>query len=115
MLNFPTISDVRTCNETPTTENPPGIYGAIPCSICRGTEYSGTVTAIRGSPPYTFDIIEGEIPPGLTFDTETGEISGTATEFGSYTFTIRLTDALFNTAELTITIAVLVLVTEALP
>ena len=37
----------------------------------------------------TFSIIEGALPAGLTLDAETGDITGTPTAAGTYTFTIR--------------------------
>jgi hypothetical protein len=44
-----------------------------------------------GTPPYTFSVATGTLPPGLTLNTSTGAITGTPTAPG--TFTIQVTDA----------------------
>ena len=41
-----------------------------------------------------FKIISGALPAGFQFDGERGSISGTPSEFGSFTFTVRYTDAI---------------------
>jgi hypothetical protein len=44
-----------------------------------------------GTPPYTFSVATGTLPPGLTLNTSTGAVTGTPTAPG--TFTIQVTDA----------------------
>jgi large repetitive protein len=63
---------------------PPGIIG---------TPYSQTVSATGGTPPYTFTVSSGLLPPGLTLNATTGVISGTPTTPGQFNFTITATDA----------------------
>jgi Putative Ig domain len=46
-----------------------------------------------GTPPYTFVITSGSLPPGLTLNPANGVISGTPTASGTYTFIIQVTDA----------------------
>lgn len=57
-----------------------------------GTAYSFTYGAVGGTPPYTWQIVAGALPPGLTLNTGTGKISGTPTADGSYTWTLRASD-----------------------
>ncbi|SRR6266550_4344984 len=45
-----------------------------------------------GSPPYTFAITQGTLPPGLTLDSD-GTISGTPTASGLFTPFFKLTDS----------------------
>ncbi|MBL8113854.1 MAG: IPTL-CTERM sorting domain-containing protein [Acidobacteria bacterium] len=58
-----------------------------------GTPYSQTISATGGAAPYTFTLISGSLPPGLTLAPSTGLLSGTPTTTGSFTFTVRATDA----------------------
>jgi|GEM_PF-2467751 len=57
-----------------------------------GDSYSQTLTATGGAPPYTFSVFESSLPGGLTLNATTGEISGTLSQPGSFTFTILATD-----------------------
>lgn len=57
-----------------------------------GDEYYGRVTASGGTPFYTYAIIKGALPAGLTFDTITGEITGTPTDNKMAAITVRATD-----------------------
>ncbi|HET9530178.1 MAG TPA: putative Ig domain-containing protein, partial [Blastocatellia bacterium] len=58
-----------------------------------GASYSFTLQKLGGKSPYLWAIHSGEMPPGLTLNTNTGVISGTPTQDGTYTFIVRLTDS----------------------
>ena len=58
-----------------------------------GVPYSVTITASGGTGPYTFSMTAGTLPTGLSPITSGGLISGTPTTPGTFTFTIRATDA----------------------
>ncbi len=78
---------------------PPGILtGRI------GLAYSWGFHATGGQAPYTYAIVSGSLPPGLALSP--GTISGTPTTAGSYTFTIRATDANGCTGERAYTLTV---------
>lgn len=68
--------------------------------------YSQTIIASDGTAPYTYAITSGSLPPGLTFNTATGIISGTATTAGSFSFTVTATDANANTGSRRYTVVV---------
>ena len=51
---------------------------------------SGPMTVTGGTAPYTYSIV-GTLPAGLSLNTSTGAITGTATASG--TFTVKVTDA----------------------
>ncbi len=71
-----------------------------------GVAYSLSLVATGGTPPYTWSLTDGTLPPGLSLNTATGAISGIATTAGAYTFTVRAQDALgsFNTLTLCVTV-----------
>ncbi len=72
-----------------------------------GTPYSQTVTTQRGTSPITFSLVGGALPPGITWNTGSGLLSGTPTTAGSFTFTLRATDAGSLSADQTFTLRVL--------
>src|SRR5450756_1375856 len=53
-----------------------------------GTPYSQTLTASGGVAPYGFVLIGGALPPGLSLS-GTGDITGTPTTNGSYSFSVQ--------------------------
>lgn len=89
-----------------------------------GTTYSTAVTAAGGTTPYSWSVISGSLPKGLSLNSSSGQISGTPTQAGDSSFTVQVTDATvpaqIASKPLTITIAVgvpspLQLTTTALP
>lgn len=57
-----------------------------------GVPYNENVDVVQGTEPYTYAIVSGALPTGLSLNTSTGVISGTPTVVGSYTFEITVTD-----------------------
>ena len=53
------------------------------------------IEATGGLPPYRFEITDGALPPGLALS-EGGQITGTPTTPGTFTFTVRVRDVLVN-------------------
>ena len=56
-----------------------------------GASYTQTLTATGGSPPFTWSLGSGSLPPGLALD-PAGAINGTPTAAGSYSFSVRVAD-----------------------
>lgn len=57
-----------------------------------GTSYEQKLTS-NGTEPIKWSISNGNLPAGLSLNKDTGEISGTPTAAGSYTFTIKAENA----------------------
>ncbi|HOP06038.1 MAG TPA: M1 family aminopeptidase [candidate division Zixibacteria bacterium] len=54
--------------------------------------YSIEMECRGGSEDNTFSFVEGTLPPGMTFDTETALLSGRPTDTGKYLFTLMVDD-----------------------
>lgn len=61
-----------------------------------GVYYSSTLVTSGGKAPYSYSVINGALPPGLSLTN--GTVSGTPTTAGAFSFTIQVTDSLGNTA-----------------
>lgn len=57
-----------------------------------GIAYSQSITASGGFAPYTYSVVAGALPPGLTLNGSTGAITGTTAAGGTYSFTIQASD-----------------------
>jgi alpha-tubulin suppressor-like RCC1 family protein len=79
-----------------------------------GVPYSQTLTVtdltnlyndLAQHQPFSFSIVAGDLPPGLSLST-TGLLNGTPTTQGNYLFTVHVTSSLYFTATQTYTIDV---------
>ncbi len=81
-----------TSNSAPFFINPkPNTDLTIFPSGTPGVPFSFTGPIIGGSPPFTFTVLSGTLPPGLTL-TPDGTLSGTPTVPGDFSFGIQITD-----------------------
>lgn len=54
--------------------------------------YSQLLTASEGTEPYTWSLISGSLPPGISLSLASGQLAGTPTTVGSYPFTVQALD-----------------------
>jgi uncharacterized repeat protein (TIGR02543 family) len=83
-----------------------------------GSSYSLTISSSGGAGTKNFSLVSGTLPSGLSLSSSSGEISGTPTQAGSQTITVRVTDSESNTAttsSFTITINAQTLTNAAAP
>ncbi len=67
-----------------------------------GAAYSQTLAASGGTPPYTWAILSGSLPAGLSLDPKSGTLSGTPSGSpATFTFTVQVTDSTTGPAPLT--------------
>ncbi|MGH9685569.1 MAG: putative Ig domain-containing protein [Candidatus Acidiferrales bacterium] len=60
------------------------------------TGYSASIQATGGAQPFTWSVVQGQLPPGLILTANrggNGVISGVPTVIGTYTFTVQVTDS----------------------
>jgi len=64
--------------------------------LTRGTvsaQYSFQLQPLGGATPYTWSLATGALPPGLSLNPASGVITGTPTQFGTFSFAVKLTDS----------------------
>ncbi|WP_439569863.1 putative Ig domain-containing protein [Sphingopyxis sp.] len=70
--------------------------GSLP-TLTAGTSFSQTLTTTGGTAPYTYALQAGALPVGLSLSSS-GVLSGTPTQRGGYSFSVRATDSTTPTA-----------------
>lgn len=82
----------------------PGVLAIVTESLSGGTvdsDYSQSLSATGGTSPYSWSVITGTLPAGLTLSGDT--ISGTPTTAGVFQFDVRVTDDDAATDDATLT------------
>jgi hypothetical protein len=66
---------------------------ALNTTLTVGSAYSSSAAATGGLAPYTYALVSGTLPAGLTLNTSTGAVTGTPTNAIAQIFTLSATDA----------------------
>jgi len=69
---------------------------SLPAGTLAGA-YSVTLAAIGGAPPYTWSVISGTLPAGVTLSAG-GQLSGSPATAGTFSFTLQVSDSFGATA-----------------
>jgi hypothetical protein len=80
------------------------VNNLTPNSATLNQPYTATPTTVGGKPPFTWSVISGGLPAGVSLSGNT--ISGTPTTAGRSTFVLQAADALGNFATKSATITV---------
>ena len=70
-----------------------------------GTFYSQSLSAVGGTPPYTWSLVSGALPSGLS-PSKSGQISGNPTAVGTLSFTMKVVDAASSSATQTFSLTI---------
>ena len=70
-----------------------------------GTFYSQSLSAAGGTPPYTWSLLSGALPSGLSLS-NSGQISGTPTAVGTLSFSLQAVDAASSSATQTFSLTI---------
>ncbi|BBH45774.1 putative Ig domain-containing protein [Pseudomonas sp. KU43P] len=79
-----------------------------------GTAYNQTLSSANGSAPYTYALISGALPAGMTFSSA-GVFSGTPSSSGTFNLTVRSTDQYGATGTVNYTLSVAAPVIDVMP
>jgi uncharacterized repeat protein (TIGR01451 family) len=93
------------------------VYGIVPANTFTittntlplaqvGVPYSFALQTAEGTPPLTWSLLSGALPPGLSQLSAAGVISGMPTTVGTYSFTVQVADSASHvlTRPLTLTV-----------
>jgi hypothetical protein len=89
-----------------------GFPSFVTTSMPGGTEgatYDNLVTVTGGAAPFSWSIVSGSLPPGLSFSVgslNSLEILGTPTTVGTYNFTVQATDSTGGSAKQALSIVI---------
>jgi hypothetical protein len=76
-------------------------FGNLLPSAKAGSPYGASLWVMGGTPPYTWSLATGTLPPGLSVDASKGVVRGTPFSSASgqtFQFTVKVTDAMGETA-----------------
>ena len=80
---------------SPSSTSVPTTLAITATSLATAVEnapYSATLGASGGTPPYTWSILSGTLPSGITLSS-TGVLSGTPASLGTFDFTVQVLDS----------------------
>ena len=79
----------NTLSSSSSAPAPRNVVTSLPDGIV-GTSYDSALSNIGGTSRFRFSVTQGELPSGLGLNSQTGQISGTPTQAGRFSFTIAV-------------------------
>src|SRR5215472_7115646 len=83
------------CGSSPRNEVSNGILtisSNLPSGL-EGSVYSGNLKVSGGTSPYKFAVTSGQMPQGVNLDEGSGNVSGTPSAAGTFSFSVTVSDA----------------------
>lgn len=74
------------------------VTASLPSGV-KSNPYSASLVATGGPTPYRWSVVSGSLPPGLQLNSETGVLSGSPTNSGTYSFVVQGRDAITQKSE----------------
>jgi hypothetical protein len=96
LTDFAFVPQSVTSDQFTVTINPATVLtitSAVLPNATVGSPYAASIQASGGTPPYSWSLPANSLPTGLTFNTTNGQISGTPTESGVFSFFPTVTDS----------------------
>ena len=89
------------CSGISSSSNKTNTNGTVPIqfsesalpSAAVGSAYTATLKVTGGTAPYSFAVVSGTLPSGLSLSGTTGVVSGTPTASGQFSFTVQASDS----------------------
>ena len=75
-------------------------------SATQNVAYSATLAASGGTLPYSWSIVSGQLPAGVSLNASTGTIAGTPTANGTFPITVQANDSTSATAQAALSLVV---------
>src|SRR3954470_4490073 len=69
------------------------VSGSLPSGARVGVALNSVLSVSGGSSPYTFSLMSGTLPPGVTLNASSGTIAGTPSKSGTFNFEVQVIDA----------------------
>ena len=86
-------ASIATANASQSDQQSLQITPPAPQTVVAGENFSFSLVAHGGFPPYTWTLVEGNLPPGLKLHPHKGVISGVPTTPGEYHFKLAVADS----------------------
>jgi Putative Ig domain/Polysaccharide lyase 14 len=92
------VTSNSTTSTTTTATTPVAITTTSLSGATVGSSYYASLAASGGATPYTWSMPSGSLPSGMVLSATTGQLSGTPTATGNFTFAAQVNDADGQTA-----------------
>jgi len=87
------VTGTTSASKATITVNPDPTLATVTNTATVGAAYSSGTDPLPGTAPLTLSLSAGTLPPGLSYNTTTGTLTGSPTTTGTFNFTAQLVDS----------------------